>query len=605
MKRFALFLACILLSLPALAQAWWNDDWSFRKQLILDTTAAGADIKGNLQDVPVLIRLHAGNFNYFLDLKQDGSDLRFIGDDDKTPLKFHIEKFDPINEIALIWVKLPKVSAGAKTQNFWMYYGNQKAEKAEDAAGTYGVKQGLVYHFENKEGAPSDQTAYHNNPSRYSAEYTPSALIGGGAHFASSQVITIPASPSLQLTAADGWTFSTWLKIDVPQKEAFIMSREEGGRAMVIGIDGTDVYARLGQGEQGIQTPPGVSITPGTWHHLAVTAGQGGLIIYIDGAEAASVPTTLSDLGGDISVGAAADGSHGFSGDMDEVGIAATARSTDWVKAAAGSQGMDAKLVTYGSDDQHGGGGGTSYFGVILQNVTVDGWVVIVILVIMSAISWVVMVGKGLIIRRVRRDNQSFLEQFRQLTLENTDKLDQAESEKEHELAEASPLLNAMFGKHDHFQSSPLYRIYHQGIHELNQRVGTTVGAQASGISDKGVNAIRATLDAVLVRESQKINAQMVLLTIAISGGPFLGLLGTVVGVMITFAAIAASGDVNINAIAPGIAAALVATVAGLAVAIPALFGYNYLASSIKTIVADMHVFVDEFISKTAEHYGE
>ena len=342
MKRFALFLACILLSLPALAQAWWNDDWSFRKQLILDTTAAGADIKGNLQDVPVLIRLHAGNFNYFLDLKQDGSDLRFIGDDDKTPLKFHIEKFDPINEIALIWVKLPKVSAGAKTQNFWMYYGNQKAEKAEDAAGTYGVKQGLVYHFENKEGAPSDQTAYHNNPSRYSAEYTPSALIGGGAHFASSQVITIPASPSLQLTAADGWTFSTWLKIDVPQKEAFIMSREEGGRAMVIGIDGTDVYARLGQGEQGIQTPPGVSITPGTWHHLAVTAGQGGLIIYIDGAEAASVPTTLSDLGGDISVGAAADGSHGFSGDMDEVGIAATARSTDWVKAAAGSQGMDA-----------------------------------------------------------------------------------------------------------------------------------------------------------------------------------------------------------------------------------------------------------------------
>jgi biopolymer transport protein ExbB len=62
----------------------------------------------------------------------------------------------------------------------------------------------------------------------------------------------------------------------------------------------------------------------------------------------------------------------------------------------------------------------------------------------------------------------------------------------------------------------------------------------------------------------------MVMLTIAISGGPFLGLLGTVVGVMITFAAIAASGDVNVNAIAPGIAAALAATVAGLAVAIPA-----------------------------------
>jgi biopolymer transport protein ExbB len=96
----------------------------------------------------------------------------------------------------------------------------------------------------------------------------------------------------------------------------------------------------------------------------------------------------------------------------------------------------------------------------------------------------------------------------------------------------------------------------------------------------------------------------MVLLTIAISGGPFLGLLGTVVGVMITFAAIAAVGDVNVNSIAPGIAAALVATVAGLGVAIPALFGYNYLASRVKNISADQQVFADELIAKIAESYS-
>ena len=95
----------------------------------------------------------------------------------------------------------------------------------------------------------------------------------------------------------------------------------------------------------------------------------------------------------------------------------------------------------------------------------------------------------------------------------------------------------------------------------------------------------------------------MVLLTIAISGGPFLGLLGTVVGVMVTFAAIAASGDVNVNAIAPGIAAALVATVAGLGVAIPALFAYNWLGTRIKDIDAETHVFGDEFVNKLAEHY--
>jgi biopolymer transport protein ExbB len=93
----------------------------------------------------------------------------------------------------------------------------------------------------------------------------------------------------------------------------------------------------------------------------------------------------------------------------------------------------------------------------------------------------------------------------------------------------------------------------------------------------------------------------MVLLTIAISGGPFLGLLGTVVGVMITFAAIAAAGDVNVNAIAPGIAAALLATVAGLFVAIPALFGYNYLLIRNKNVTANMQVFVDEFVTRLAE----
>ena len=123
-------------------------------------------------------------------------------------------------------------------------------------------------------------------------------------------------------------------------------------------------------------------------------------------------------------------------------------------------------------------------------------------------------------------------------------------------------------------------------------------------ISAQAMSAVRASLDAQLTRERHGLEKGMVLLTIAISGGPFLGLLGTVVGVMITFAAIAAAGDVNVNAIAPGIAAALVATVAGLGVAIPALFGYNYLMTKIKGVSADMNIFVDEFVTKMAENYG-
>jgi len=127
--------------------------------------------------------------------------------------------------------------------------------------------------------------------------------------------------------------------------------------------------------------------------------------------------------------------------------------------------------------------------------------------------------------------------------------------------------------------------------------------AAVNTLTPQAIDSIRATMDATMVRMTQRLQSQMVLLTIAIAGGPFLGLLGTVVGVMITFAAIAASGDVNVNAIAPGIAAALAATVAGLAVAIPALFGYNWLNTRIKGISADMRVFVDEFITRCAEHY--
>ncbi|MDV7390383.1 MotA/TolQ/ExbB proton channel family protein, partial [Arthrospira platensis SPKY1] len=79
----------------------------------------------------------------------------------------------------------------------------------------------------------------------------------------------------------------------------------------------------------------------------------------------------------------------------------------------------------------------------------------------------------------------------------------------------------------------------------------------------------------------------------------------TVIGVTITFAAIAAAGDVNINSIAPGVAAALTTTIAGLFVAIPALFGYNYLVIRIRDIVTEMQVFNDEFVTKTTEFYSK
>ena len=96
----------------------------------------------------------------------------------------------------------------------------------------------------------------------------------------------------------------------------------------------------------------------------------------------------------------------------------------------------------------------------------------------------------------------------------------------------------------------------------------------------------------------------MVLLTIAISGGPFLGLMGTVLGVMITFAGVAAEGNVNINAIAPGVAAALLTTVTGLTVAIPSMFAYNWLTTRIREIASQTRVFSNVLTARIADTFS-
>lgn len=567
-----------------MAQAWWNDSWNYRKQL--DADGAAAKLGSAVSDAPLLVRLHAGNFGYFHDLKPDGADLRFIAGDDKTPLKYHIERFDAVNEMALIWVKLPILGVGGK-ERIWMYYGNSAAADGQDDGGTYDTAQGLVYHFA-AQGAPRDATAYGNQPTVYAAAAEPAALVAAGARFDGKGELSVAAAPSLQYLPDKGWSFSAWVKPEGEQHDAALFQMGE----LSLGVNGLIPTVKHSAGRI-----DGPALSANTWHHLAVTLNKDGTHLYIDGAEAGTAAPLAVALNAPITVG------KGLVGVMDEVEIAAAARSADWIRLAFHTQIADGSVVTAGGDEQNQSGG-NSYFAVILKNVTLDGWAVIAVLAIMAMVSWLVMIGKGLMINRTRRDNQAFLQDFRKLGAEDEDKLATSDSEEERELGD-SPFLMALFGKHDHYQSSPMYRIYHVGVQEIRNRFSRAAGAQAAGLSDAAVNAIRASLDASLVRETQKLNNQMVLLTIAISGGPFLGLLGTVVGVMITFAAIAASGDVNINAIAPGIAAALVATVAGLAVAIPALFGYNYLSSRIRDISADMRVFLDEYLGRIAEHHGK
>jgi len=573
MNRFVVLLALVLLA-PLSAQAWWNADWSARKKIVLNAPAAG--IAADVTAVPVLVRLSTGNFDFFA-ARQDGADLRFVAQDDKTPLKFQIERYDNLNELAVVWVHLPQLAAGDAAQHIWLYYGNEKSVAATDAKGGYDAAQLLVYHLGEAQGPPQDATGNNHVPVKGEARAVLVGLIGGAARLTTGTGLEL-SLPALQ--SPPGFTFSAWVRPVELNGELLVW-----GDLRVSLAGGLPILSLKGATARGA-APLGKD----AWHHVAVTAGP-DYQLYLDGKPAATLPGPLQAqpllrIGG------------GLSGDIDEIQVAAAARSASWLTAQVASQAQAGALVQIGADERTDATQSTSYLAVTMRNVTVDGWVVVIVCMLMFVVALWVMFAKAFLLGRVSRSNALFAQAFGNMT--------RGLAELDDDLASHAGSLDLLAQKGDDFRHSPLYRIYHVGVTELKHRfdaTGDSAGAMPT-ISARSMNAIRASLDAQLTREGQRLNKAMVLLTIAISGGPFLGLLGTVVGVMITFAAIAAAGDVNVNAIAPGIAAALVATVAGLGVAIPALFGYNYLMTRIKDISADMHVFVDEFVTRMGENYG-
>jgi biopolymer transport protein ExbB len=601
--RFALVVLGVVLLAPQTAWAqWWSQDWAFRKQINLDLSATGVNIPGSPTDVPVLIRLSPANFGFFGDVQPDGSDLRFIGADDVTPLKYHIERFDAVNQIVLAWVRVPRLTGGTNTDFVYLYYGNPAATAGDDRAGTYDVNQVVVYHFSDVNGIASDATAYGNQPTQFGAQLTTASLIAGGARFDGMSAVRIADSPTTRVLPSQGVTVSAWLRIDAPQQDAYVVSAEDPlGRSLVLGLNGAAPYVRL-TGDAGPVLLAAPDITIAEWHHVALRAGDGRLNLFVDGVDAASMDVELPEIAAPLVIGQSAAGANGFVGELDELQVANTVRSADWIAAAARSQGILGNLAVYGADAQRESGASEGYFAATMRNVTVDGWVVVGILAVMFVISVWVIVAKAVLLGRIERQNRKFIADYRSFAA--ADPLAMAKDLPD-TAAAASPSDAAMHL--EQYSPSTLFPLYVAGVNEVRHRLrarSPAVGAAASGFTAETMGAIRASIDAVFVRERQKLNSRMVLLTIAISGGPFLGLLGTVVGVMITFAAIALSGEVNVNAIAPGIAAALVATVAGLGVAIPALFAYNWLGSRIKDIDAETHVFGDEFINKLAEHYA-
>ncbi|HEY0330260.1 MAG TPA: DUF2341 domain-containing protein [Rhodopseudomonas sp.] len=618
--------------LPAQAKAWWNDDWQLRKKITIDASASGANITDPIGSAPVLIRLHVGNFR-FGSSKEDGSDLRFVAGDDKTPLKFHVEKYDSLLGEALIWVAVPNLSPGTKS-DIWLYSGNKKAIAVADSKASYDPDTLLVYHFSERGTPALDSTAWANNAQSV-GQPADGAIIGTALRLDGNAPLTLPASPSLASAANGAFTWSAWIKPAVLQPGAALYSRRDNGNAIVIGLDNGAPFVEISNAGTVQRSSGGAPIAAGTWHHVAVAGNAGQTVLYLDGVAYASLGAALPALSGIALVGgdtatavatppaaatvatdAAASASDaasgatppapeaapaavaamaGFVGDLDELQLAKVARPAGFIRLAALGQGPDpTKLVAFSLDEETASWL-SGYFAVILKSVTLDGWVVIGVLMIMAVLSWIVMIDRVSYLNRQAKANAKFMEAFREIG-------DLTVIERGG-VAEAAPLGGAGDADVELIRASALHRVYAIGASEIRHRFDGRSNRR-SVLSATSIAAIRAALDGGFIKETQRLNRLMVFLTIAISGGPFLGLLGTVVGVMITFAAIAASGDVNINAIAPGIAAALVATVAGLVVAIPALFGYNYLITRIKDLTSDIQVFIDEFVTKLAESYA-
>lgn len=597
MKRVGLLLVLLAL-LPATASAWWNDDWGYKKKISLDMKKLQQDGLSIPDDAFALVRLHTGNFSYFLDLADQGKDIRVLAEDEKTPLKFFIEKLDPANDMALIWVKLPKDLAKSQEPAIWLYYGNPGAVDAQDANSTFDVVQVLDYPFQSS--GFRDATANANHPAEATAS-SEGGLIAGAAAFQGNQIIRIPSSPTLSMNPTTGWTVAMWLKCaQAHQQNSVLFQRTGTAGTVTLAVREQTPYLEI-TNASGVKQEFSAQFTVAAdaWHHLALAVTTDRFTIYIDGTIAGSFPVSLAELTGDITIGADATGGRGFSGLIDQFAVFKNTRDVNAIKFDVAMQGAGAGLLIYGEDATPDAEGGESYILATLDNVTIDGWVIIGILGVMFAISWMVMITKAIVINRIHKDNRRFEQVFSQLGAQDLSALNVEENEDDQDFEE-SPLLLSLTSSHGAYAGSSIYRIYHVGVEEMNKRLNKQM---TQTLTASAMAAVKASMDAVVVRELQKLNSQMVLLTIAISGGPFLGLLGTVVGVMITFAAIAVSGEVNVNAIAPGIAAALTATVAGLAVAIPALFGYNYLGSRIKVITADMQVFVDEFVAKLTEQH--
>ncbi len=225
-----------------------------------------------------------------------------------------------------------------------------------------------------------------------------------------------------------------------------------------------------------------------------------------------------------------------------------------------------------------------------LKNSSAVGLIICSLLVLLSIASWVAMTRKFSLIKRARASDAAFCNDLRR-----------------------SPHPLSLFQAGERFASAPMYHVYHAACQELSfYLLGTDVvdasftrRLQAAGrITPSEMNAVRETMERAVSETSLKLEEGLGVVASALSGAPVLGLLGTVWGMMDSFAGLTAAADgAGLRALAPGLSAAMLTTVAGLIVAIPSIFGYNYLVSRVRHQIARIEHFTTDFASILDRHF--
>ncbi|MGB0409753.1 MAG: MotA/TolQ/ExbB proton channel family protein [Opitutales bacterium] len=195
------------------------------------------------------------------------------------------------------------------------------------------------------------------------------------------------------------------------------------------------------------------------------------------------------------------------------------------------------------------------------------GKVVILILGLCSIIAWTVMLGKYLDLSKLRSQNQRY-----------------------ERLLSKEPHLLALDPERPGKGSGPYYNIVREAI-EAFYRYGGEVASPDTHRATLRMGHVENALQRGVAEQIIRYEAKMVLLGSIVTGAPFLGLLGTVWGVMDAFGGMAGAGSASLQSLAPGVSGALLTTVAGLVVAIPSVFGYNYLLQQTKISVVELENF--------------